>query len=107
MLRPGLGRVLVAGGLVTAVGVAILGLTEAFAVALVALVIASTGSLVLEVVGTTIFQRAVPDAVRGRALGAMATAGTLAYALGSFVVPVLADAIGLAPVLSAARPPSR
>jgi hypothetical protein len=29
----------------------------------------------------------------------MATAATLAYALGSFVVPVLADAIGLAPML--------
>jgi MFS family permease len=99
VLRPGLAGILVGGGIVTAVGLAILGLTEAFAVALVALVIASTGSLVLEVIATTIFQRAVPDAVRGRALGAMATAGMLAYALGSLVVPVLADAIGLAPVL--------
>ena len=44
VLRPGLGPVLVAGGLVTAAGVAILGLTEAFAIALVALLIASTGA---------------------------------------------------------------
>ena len=99
VLRPGLGRVLVAGGIVTAAGLAIMGLTDAFAIALVALVVASTGSLVLEVVGTTIFQRAVPDAVRGRALGATATASMLSYSVGSLVVPILADSIGLAPVL--------
>jgi MFS family permease len=99
VLRPGLPAVLVGGGIVTALGIAILGLTEAFAVALVALAIASTGSLVLEVIGATIFQRSVPDAVRGRALGAIATTGTLAYSLGAFSVPILADAIGLAPIL--------
>jgi MFS family permease len=71
------------------------------AVAFVAMAVASAGSLIVEVVSTTIFQRLVPDAVRGRALGVMETLATLAYAAGSLVMPVLAGAFGIAPVLAA------
>src|SRR6185369_13128930 len=57
------------------------------------------GSLLLDVVSTTIFQRAVPARIRGRALGVMATAWSLAYAGGSFLLPVLADRAGVTLVL--------
>ena len=63
--------------------------------------IASAGSLLTEVVSTTLFQRIVPDAVRGRALGTIATVSTLAYAAGSLVMPVAAGVVGMEPVLLA------
>ncbi len=43
----------------------------------------------------------MPDAIRGRALGTIATVSTLAYAAGSFVMPVAAGAVGVEPVLLA------
>lgn len=64
--------------------------------------VASAGSLLVEVVDATIFQRVVPDALRGRALGVIATVSTLAYAGGSFALPVLATSIGVGPVLAVA-----
>jgi len=63
--------------------------------------VASAGSLLSEVVSTTIFQRTVHDAIRGRALGAIATISTLAYALGSLVLPVASGIVGIGPVLLA------
>jgi hypothetical protein len=55
--------------------------------------------LVLEVVATTIFQRAVPDSIRGRTIGAMDTLTVSAYALGAFLAPILAAATGPVVVL--------
>jgi MFS family permease len=99
VLRPSLGRALVGGGLVMAAGLAGLGLVHSLAPAMVALVAMAAGELALEVVSTTIFQRSVPDSVRGRALGAMATASSLAYAAGSLVVPVAANEFGVTGVM--------
>ena len=48
----------------------------------------------------TVFQRVVPDAIRGRTLGIMNTISVVALAIGSFVVPVLADAVGTGPVMA-------
>lgn len=101
VVRPGLRGPLILGSLGLAAGVAGLGLTNSLAPALVAIAIASAGSLLTEVVSTTIFQRIVPDAIRGRALGTIATISTLAYATGSFVLPVAAGAVGITPVLIA------
>lgn len=78
-----------------------LGLTTALGPALVAMAIASAGSLLTEVVSTTIFQRVVPDAIRGRALGTIATISTLAYAGGSLALPIAAGRFGVGPVLVA------
>ncbi|HVA85394.1 MAG TPA: MFS transporter [Candidatus Saccharimonadales bacterium] len=100
VLRPSIGRALVAGGLVMAAGLAGLGFVRDIVPAMVALVAMATGELALEVVSTTIFQRSVPDAIRGRALGAMATASSLAYAAGSLVVPVAADRLGVTEVMA-------
>jgi hypothetical protein len=69
--------------------------------ALVAMAVASGGSLVVEVASTTLFQRVVPDAVRGRALGVTETVTTLAYAAGSLLLPIAAAAVGIPTVLTA------
>jgi MFS family permease len=53
------------------------------------------------VVSTTILQRLVPDAMRGRAIGAIDTLTILAYAAGSLVLPVLAGPLGVGTVLVA------
>lgn len=101
VVRPGLRLPLVLGSIVLAVGVAALGLTTSLGVALVAMAIASAGSLLTEVVSATIFQRVVPDAIRGRGLGAIATVSTLSYAAGSLALPVLAGSLGVTPILVA------
>lgn len=101
VVRPGLRGPLILGSLGLAAGVAGLGLTRSLGPALVAIAIASAGSLLTEVVSTTIFQRIIPDEIRGRALGTIATISTLAYAAGSLVMPVAAGALGITPVLVA------
>jgi MFS family permease len=101
VLRQRLGPPLLAGAALLGAGLAALGLVGSLGPALVAMAVAAGGSLLVEVVDTTIFQRVVPDAVRGRALGAIATVTTLAYAAGSFAIPVLAGSVGAPTVLIA------
>ena len=101
VLRPSLRMPMLGGALLLGVGLTALGASEAVAVALVAMAVTATGSLIVEVVGTTVFQRVVPDAVRGRALGGIMTVSTLAYAAGSLAIPILASAVGALPVLAA------
>jgi MFS family permease len=100
MLRPSLVPPLIGGAILLAVGFAGLGAVGSIGPALVAMTVASAGSLLVEVVDATIFQRVVPDELRGRALGVIATVSTLAYAAGAFALPVLADPIGVGPVLA-------
>jgi MFS family permease len=100
LLRPSLAPPLIGGAALLALGFAGLGAVDSVGPALVAMTVASAGSLLVEVVDATIFQRVVPDAMRGRALGVIATVSTLAYAGGSFALPILADALGTGPVLA-------
>ena len=100
VLRRDLGPVLVLGTVVVGAGLAALGASEALAVAFVAMTVTTAGSLVAEVVSVTVFQRVVPDAIRGRAFGAMTTISTLAMAAGSLLMPVLADSFGMFQVLA-------
>ena len=102
VLRPSLVPVLVGGSVVYAAGLAALGLAPALGVAIGAIAVAAAGSLLVEVAFTTIFQRVVPDGVRGRALGVLGTVSTIAFAAGSFLLPVLADAVGTGPVMATA-----
>ena len=99
VLRPRLAPALIGGAILLAVGLAVLGVVGSLGPALVGMAVASAGSLTVEVVDATIFQRIVPDAVRGRALGVIATVGTLAYAGGAFAVPTLAGPVGVGEVL--------
>ena len=101
VLRPSLVPVLAGGSIVLAAGIASLGIAGSLPVAVGMIAVAAAGALLVEVTSTTILQRAIPDAIRGRTLGILATASTIAYAAGSFALPVLADAVGIGPVLAA------
>ena len=95
VLRPRLAAVLIGGGLAFAIGLVVVGQSQALLPALLGMSITAAGSLIVEVVATTVFQRAVPDAIRGRAFGAMETVAVTAYAGGSLLLPVLAGAFGV------------
>ncbi len=101
VLRPRLGPVLVSAAAGMAVGLVALGIATNLPFGFIALTAASAGSIVLEVVSRTLFQRAVPDAIRGRALGVMFTVIYLSYSAGSFLIPVLSDRFGIPAVLGA------
>jgi MFS family permease len=93
---------LIVGSAVAAVGLVGLGLSTSLAAGFVTLAVASAGALLVDIVSTTLLQRVVPEGSRGRALGAIQTVGTLAYAAGAFALPILAGRVGTAPVLGAA-----
>ncbi|HJT63912.1 MAG TPA: MFS transporter [Candidatus Limnocylindria bacterium] len=93
-LRRRLDVPLAVGGVTLGVGVILVGQSAVLLAAIAAMAVATAGMLVLEVVATTIFQREVPDAIRGRTIGAMDTVTVSAYALGAFLAPVLAAIVG-------------
>jgi MFS family permease len=68
-------------------------------VALVAIGVAAMGSLLVDIASTTIFQRTIPDEIRGRGLGLLQTVSVATYALGALVAPVLLQQFGAGPVL--------
>ncbi|HET7676804.1 MAG TPA: MFS transporter [Candidatus Limnocylindrales bacterium] len=100
VLRRRLEPPLVAGAVTLGIGLVALGATGSLLPAMVAMTIASAGSLVVEVVVTTLFQRAVPDAIRGRTLGALETIAVTAYAAGALLMPIIADMVGIGPTLA-------
>jgi MFS family permease len=91
VLRRRQGPPLVIGAGALGLGLALLGQVPEFALALVVIGFASAGALLLEIVMTTLLQRIVPDAVRGRALGIIDTVYVLFYAAGAFVIPIVAS----------------
>jgi MFS family permease len=98
-LRRRLDLPLAVGGVTLGVGIILVGQSAVLLAAIAAMAVATAGMLVLEVVATTIFQREVPDAIRGRTIGAMDTVTVTAYAVGAFLAPVLAALIGPVVVL--------
>ncbi|MEA2677400.1 MAG: hypothetical protein QOJ81_1541 [Chloroflexota bacterium] len=91
VLRRRQGPPLVIGAAALGLGLALTGQVPEFALALAALGFASAGALLVEIVMTTLLQRIVPDAVRGRALGLIDTVYVLFYAAGAFAIPVIAS----------------
>jgi MFS family permease len=89
VLRRQLSGPLVAGAALTAAGAVLLGGIPVLAVALLAIGVWSAGSIVIDVITETTFQRVIPDQLRGRAFGLMMTIGTVAGAAGAFLLPVL------------------
>jgi hypothetical protein len=83
------------------VGVAVLGATSSLGVAMASIAAAALGSLLVGIVGETLFQRIVPDAVRGRAIGVLETGNVLAYAAGALLLPMATEWLGLGTVLVA------
>jgi len=78
------------------IGASVLGFSASLLPAMAALGVTATGALIGDVVTTTVFQRIVPDAIRGRTLGALQTVTTLTYALGAFLMPILLVNVGAA-----------
>ncbi|MCA1588352.1 MAG: MFS transporter [Chloroflexi bacterium] len=94
-----LGLPLLVGGGVSALGLIGLALSPELLPAMVAIGVAVGGLLLLDVVTTTLVQRAVPDALRGRVMGTLQTSSALFLAAGSLGLPILAEVLGVAPVL--------
>lgn len=94
VLRRRLAMPLVAGSLALGVGAILVGLSSTLGFAMAAIAVVSAGNLVLDVVTLTILQRVTTDEVRGRALGIVLTASTLAEAAGSLALPLLVVAVG-------------
>ncbi len=94
VLRRDLKLPLVAGSLVFGVGLLFLGAIPLLVVALVAIAVANAGALILDVVITTIFQRVVPDEIRGRWIGVFTSVNTLVGAVGAIALPVLVVNVG-------------
>lgn len=99
VLRPRLGRVILLGAAAFGAALVLLGVANSLLVAFVAIAVVSIGNLVLDVTRTTIFQRVVPDAYRGRFTGVLMTSQTAAESAGTLVVPILVSVAGLAWVL--------
>jgi MFS family permease len=102
VLRRALGLPLLVGAVITAAGAIALGTATSLPVALVAIGVLSAGTLVVDVVGTTVFQRLVPDELRGRGTGVLMTITTVTAAAGAIAVPVALQVYGPFASLSAA-----
>jgi MFS family permease len=98
VLRPRLAPPLIVAGIAYAGATVLLGVAPGIAIAFLAIAVASVGNLVLDVTRTTIFQRVVPDAYRGRFGGLLMTTQAGSEAVGTLVVPILAAGLGIAVV---------
>jgi MFS family permease len=81
-------------------GLGILGLTTNLGVALVIVGVAVGAVLIMDIVVTTLVQRQVPDALRGRAMGLLQLTGVSVSLVGSLLAPALVPVIGLGAVLT-------
>lgn len=90
---------LLIGGFAGGLGLVWLGFSNSLVPAMFAIGVGVAGALLLEVVNTTLIQRIVPDALRGRALGLIQMTSSLFYAAGSLAFPIVASALGVAPLL--------
>jgi MFS family permease len=94
VVRRGLGLPLIIGAFVLGLGTIALGATTDLLFALVAIGVSAGGAIIIDVVATTIFQRLVPDELRGRAMGVLMAVTTLTGAAGAFALPVLLASVG-------------
>jgi MFS family permease len=94
VLRANLAPPLFVGAAVLGVGFLILAAATFLSLSLVAMAVIAAGALLAGVVGQTVFQRVIPDSIRGRALGIWMTLSTLMYAAGAFLTPIIVTEIG-------------
>ena len=90
---------LLIGGVGGGIGLAWLALSGSLATAMIAIGIAVGGLLLLDIVNTTLIQRLVPDALRGRAMGILQTSSAVLYAIGSLIFPIAAEVLSVPAVL--------
>jgi MFS family permease len=101
VLRRRLVPPLVLGVIAIGIGATVLGASGFLLGAMIGIGLAAAGNLVLEVVTTTIYQRVTPDAIRGRGLGVLMTASTLAECVGAIALPFIVATYGPWPALGA------
>ncbi len=94
VLRRRLGAPLFAGAVITGVGTIALGAVTTLPAALMAIGVLAAGALIIDVVGTTVFQRLVPDEMRGRGVGVLGAITTVTGAAGAFLMPVFLTTFG-------------
>ena len=99
LLARRLGVPFLLGGVAGGIGLVWLAIAGDLLVAMLAMGVAVAGLLLLDVVNTTLIQRIVPDALRGRAMGVLQTTSAVLYALGSLAMPIIAGVAGVGPVL--------
>lgn len=99
VLRRHLGFPLLLGAVITGLGTIALGAVTTLPLALVAIGVLAAGALVIDVLATTVFQRLVPDELRGRGVGVLMAVTTLTGAAGAFLLPVFLQAFGPFPAL--------
>jgi MFS family permease len=99
LLARRLGVPLLIGGVAGGIGLAWLAIAGDLLVAMLAMAVAVAGLLLLDVVNTTLIQRIVPDALRGRAMGVLQTTSAVLYSLGSLAMPIIAASAGIGAVL--------
>jgi MFS family permease len=99
ILRPRLAPAMTFTGLAFGASVVLLAVAPTLSVAFIGIAAASAGNLVLDVVKTTILQRIIPDAYRGRLGGVLMTTQSGSEALGTLLVPMLVTGLSLATVL--------
>jgi MFS family permease len=91
---------LLIGGMVAGVGLVWLALSGSLLMAMIGIGVAVGGLLLLDIVNTTLIQRLVPDEQRGRAMGLLQTSSAIVYSLGSLLLPIGADLLGVPAVLT-------
>lgn len=91
---------LIIGGFVSGIGLIWLGFTDSLVPAMLAIGVGVAGALLLDVVNTTLIQRTVPDALRGRAMGLVQMSSSIFYAAGSLLLPIFASVFGVPAVLA-------
>jgi len=94
--RPRLAPALALSGLLFGLSIMALGLPLPVALAPVLIALGGIGSAATDVAGRTILQRATPDEVLSRILGALEGIGLAALAAGSIIVPVIVAVVGVA-----------
>jgi MFS family permease len=94
VLRRRLGAPLLAGAIITGVGTIALGAATTLPIALIAIGVLASGALIIDIVGTTVFQRLVPDELRGRGIGVLGAITTITGAAGAFLMPVFLTSFG-------------
>src|SRR5207342_669132 len=90
---------IVAGSIIAAVGLLVLGTTRDLGPALLSIGVAVGAILLLDVILATVLQRLVPDEERGRAMGFVQIPGGLASIVGAFTAPLLASQFGVGAAL--------
>jgi hypothetical protein len=94
--RQRLAPTFIIGLVVWALGIGVVGLVPFAGLALVALAVGGLGRVLIDVAGTTLLQRTVPNAMRAPVLGIQEGIVTAALALGSVGASLVIDTAGVA-----------